>query len=280
MAEKYQKDNGLDMSPTIQFYERNKAKILARMPKVDYDSGSGYAIETESPSDVNEHEIASIVNSFPREFLKRSILEKIVLKPSLWFKEDPAVSSGDPTTQNHSEAVFPSAIIPGYTGYRGENTGNEGWRLDSAQIDLYKIALGEYGCDESDVRKVISLQALAHELAHTVITPELSTANHREIIMPGSDIAVPAIEEIIRYGNLTEKHEPISRYAGNYRKNFSSEDANKALTAINEDLAETIAAHLLNFSSCGNDARGLNPMADRPEVRKFVEDYLNARRAE
>lgn len=283
MTEKEQEKqelSGLDMRPAIEFYQRNLARIVERMPKVDYDRSSSYPIETEHPLDVHEYDISSIVNSFPREFLKRSVLEKIILKPSLWFKEDPATFQGNPTTQNANEALFPTAFIPGFTDAFGKNLGEGRYSIDSADVHLYKTPEGKYGTDIEQIRRIILLQALAHEIAHTVISPEINPNNDRKIIMPGTKIAIPSIEELIRYAGITEKHEPISGYAKNFRKNFASSNPSVLAQAINEDLAETIAAHLLNFSSCGEDTRGLDPMKDRPEVKKFVEDYMNARRAE
>jgi len=85
---------------------------------------------------------------------------------------------------------------------------------------------------------------------------------------------------MLQFAELAEQHPPISHYASTYRgKNnkFESDNPNYNVnTAISEEICEAIAAHFLGFAYSGDNARRKNPFADRPEVRKFVRDFLNA----
>ena len=91
---------------------------------------------------------------------------------------------------------------------------------------------------------------------------------------------VNGLEAMLQFAELAEQHPPISHYASTYRgKNnkFESDNPNYNVnTAISEEICEAIAAHFLGFAYSGDNARRKNPFADRPEVRKFVRDFLNA----
>lgn len=98
--------------------------------------------------------------------------------------------------------------------------------------------------------------------------------------MPDGNI-ITGMDLLIQFAEMAEKYQPISHYSSVYRgennKFESSDQGYNVKTAINEELAETITAHILGFSFRADDDLGAkHPFHDRPEIERFVKNFLDA----
>lgn len=259
------KNNGLDMKSTIEFYvNRDLYPINPSREEVSM------ALTNPERIGLSREEISGLIALFPEAARERSTAREIKGKPQTWFdKKSKLEDLILIPTEDFGEAISPTAIVPSRIDY-------EGWKADNptAQITLYELSRDI----PERTRKTILAEGLVHEFAHSIIARSIYT-DEMLVFPDGSKIS--GIDAILKFAQMTEPLKPISHYASTYRDaqgKFLNTKKVSQETSINEELAETITAHLLGFAFCGDDARGLNPFSDRPEVRKFVEDYLNARR--
>ena len=169
-----------------------------------------------------------------------------------------------------TEAISPTAIVPSYHSVGG-------WP-DYTNILLYEIS--SKACSD-DVRKIILAEGFVHEFAHTINAPALFLENY-VLELPNGD-RVGGREYILSFTKLAEKHSPMSHYSSTYRtedNDFKGTEFNEIFTSINEELAETIAARLLGFTFCNEDYRRMDPFVDRPEIKEWTDNFLNARLVE
>src|SRR3989344_211575 len=260
------KTSGLDMRETLDWY-KNSGVML---PAIATDKNLPHPIENQDLIGLSNRELVGLLHLFPENARNRSILRKIVGQPSTWFHRDSTSEQPIPTT-NPEEALSPTSIVPSYTDYTP-------WRelkVPTADIWLYKIPKN---AASKDVTRIILSEGFVHELGHTIVQPAFYIDNHTLKFPDGR--LVNGLEAMLQFAELAEQHPPISHYASTYRgKNnkFESDNPNYNVnTAISEEICEAIAAHFLGFAYSGDNARRKNPFADRPEVRKFVRDFLNA----
>ena len=263
-SEQY-KTSGLDMRETIEWYKNERIE-LPKIPETDFP----YPVENNNLVELSEQELGGLLSLFPKNARNRSILRKIIGQPSAWFHRDSTEEQPQPTT-NKSEALSSTAIIPSYIDY----TPGEELKVPTADIWLYQIPQNEV---PENVRKLILSEGFVHEIGHSIVQPALYIENHT-LKLPDGEI-INGLEAMLRFAKLAEQHPPISHYASTYRgpnNKFESDKPNyNVKTAISEEMCETIAAHLLGFAYSGNDSRGKNPFADRPEIKDFVRNFLNA----
>lgn len=256
-------NSGRDMKKTILWYD----KIKPTLPQLSTTALSYPKFEVENPEklDLIPEEIIAILSLFPENARNRSYLHTIKGKQSLWFKDGTTEGTYD-TTLDKSKALTPFAIAPSYHIYDKQ--------FKSSCIELYKLP------EEIDerVRKIIQTQGLIHEFAHSIIDPLFY--NNEQIRFQNGEIK-GGYDTILTFGNMAEKLPPISKYSSGYRKPDNSfEDKVNIFASINEEFAETIAAYLLGFAFCEDEKRTLDPFADRPEIKAFIEDFLNAEKLE
>jgi len=261
--------SGLDMKPTIQWYEANKQLLLPKLPQI-LDEPVPYEVENPENIQLSNGDISALLNLSPKNARERSILRKIIGQPKTWFHRESTQQQPLPTT-TIEDALSPTAIIPAYTDVSyWQKTGDP-----KCDVWLYKIS--EIACSP-EVRKIILSESLIHEVfGHTLINPALYD-EHTLKLPKGRE--VNSFDYMFEFAKMAENHPPISHYASVYRgKNnkFESDDKDyNPNTPISEELSETIAAFLLGFAFSNDEQRSMNPFADRPEIKKFVEDFLNA----
>jgi len=263
-SEQY-KTSGLDMKETLEWYGSSGIEMLS-MPEMDFS----HPVENKELIELSEREMGGLFALFPENARKRSILRKVVGQSPTWFHRDSTSEQPKPTT-NEAEAMSPTAIVPSYIDYIpwGE------LKVPTADIWLYKIP---QNAASEKVRRLVLAEGFVHEIGHSIVQPALYIGDH-SLKFPDGKI-VNGLEAMLHFAELAEQHPPISHYASTYRgpnNKFESDNPNyNAKTAISEEMCETIATYLLGFAFCGDNSRGKNPFSDRPEVRDFVRDFLNA----
>ena len=256
---------GLDMKKTLNWYKSSKVEMPS-IPERDFH----YPLENQELIELTKRELGGLLALFPENARKRSILRKVIGQPSTWFHRDSTSGQPKPTT-NEKEAMSQTAIVPSYIDYTpwGE------LKVPTADIWLYKIP---QNAASEKVRRIVLAEGFVHEIGHSIVQPALYVEDYT-LKFPDGRI-VNGLEAMLQFAELAEQHPPISHYASTYRgpgNKFESNNPNyNAETAISEEMCETIAAYLLGFAYCGNNSRGKNPFLDRPEVRNFVRDFLNA----
>jgi len=263
-SEQY-KTSGLDMRETLEWYKSSGIE-MPKIPEMDFF----HSVENQELIELSEREMGGLFALFPENARKRSILRKVVGQSPTWFHRDSTSEQPKPTTKE-AEAMSPTAIVPSYIDYTpwGE------LKVPTADIWLYQIP---QNASPENVRKLVLSEGFVHEVGHSIVQPALYIEEHT-LKFPNGKI-INGLEAMLHFAELAEQHSPISHYASTYRgpnNKFESDKSNyNVKTAISEEMCETIAAHLLGFAYCGNDSRGKNPFTDRPEVKDFVRDFLNA----
>lgn len=265
--QKKAKQSGFDLGVTIDWYEKNMDQILNNLPE-QAKKPIKIPIENGGLVELSSEELEALWLLFPEAARDRSIVRSVKGQPMTWFHKDSTSIQPIPTTESE-QALSSTAIIPSYVDYTR-------WRTEgqpAADIWLYKLPENV----SPKVKKVISSEGFIHEVAHTIISPILYSQEYK-LQLPNGQV-VDAFDYLMQFANMAESKQPISHYASTYRTSenkFVGGDNPKR--AIDEELAETVTAHLLHFAFCHNDARGLDPMADRPEIKQWVKDFLNARK--
>ncbi|MGV8152252.1 MAG: hypothetical protein ACP5OG_04155 [Candidatus Nanoarchaeia archaeon] len=263
-------ENRLDMTETIKWYTKNKERLLNRILINSPNQSLNYPIIRSVDLELSDNEIYNLINLFPKSAQERSVLENILLKPSLWFHKN-SIKERLEATNNITEAISANAIIPSYAN-------NDKWRktkIPSIDIELYQIP--SLQVTDRDVRKIILSQGLIHEFAHTIISPAGYLKDYN-LTLPSGKI-IEGTNFINLFAETAEKIKPISHYASAYRvqdNKFKNSSQIRIDTSISEELAETITADLLGFAYSG-DERSLNPFWDRPEIKDLIHDFLNAK---
>lgn len=253
--------SGLDMKPTIDFYQENKNEILGRLPETKDDQAIGYAIEQKELIELSESEIAALVNLFPESARERSALDLIKGVPKAWFKKGEAAPT---PTNNIDQAISPTAIIPSF---------HSPSRWPKTEIHLYEI---DSRAADPEARKIILSEGLIHEFAHSIITPEIYL-NNRKLELSSGEVVEAFTFIMDKFANAVEGHHPsMSHYSSAYMDSEGKFQGDLRVS-VNEELAESIAAYLLNFVYCNDKARRFEPFRDRPEVKAIVKEYLEAK---
>lgn len=284
--------SGLDMAPTLRWYGE-QWQIL--MEKLDDDSirvspngeKMPFPLRGTRHLQMSKNEMTALWLRFPEPARNRSVLRRIVGKPAAWFHHASLASEVGPIpTEDPKDALAPTAIIPSYCDYRR-------WRKNRPSCDIHLFYIHPLTCDEA-VRYIVHVEGFVHEVAHSIIAPALYIDNYR-LIMPNGQSINGRVWLLDVFGRAAEKHLPISHYAGVYRRRdgtFKLDRRDSRATAVSEEMAECIAAYLLDFVfcprrriTCGhlylfNYGRRFSPFNDRPEVRQMVSDFLDAERAE
>lgn len=254
--------SGLDMAPTIEWYASQQEELTRMLPTVG--GNRPFRAENTNHFNLSESRTTAAISLFPTNAIARSRLQTgtIIGKPALYFSKE-AIPEDIQTTSNPSDALSPTAIIPSYTD-------NKRW-IDAGELSS-DIWLFEIPNDISPaVAEIIHTQGLVHEFAHTIVTQTLYQENY-QLRLPNGNI-VNAYDYVIAFASAAEKHDPISHYSSFYGK---PGEEFKSLLGIEEEIVETIAAHLLGFVYCDNPDRRFIPLSDRPEITTMVDNFLNA----
>jgi len=262
-----QQNRGLDLKDTLTWYKKHNIDL----PKIPIDKDLPYPIENQELIGLSAKELGGLFSLFPENAKQRSILKKVIGQPTTWFHKE-STEQNIKTTTNPADAISPTAFVPSYTNY----TPWKETKVPAVDIWLHKIP--EKGIPE-EVRKTILAQGFVHEVAHTIVQPALYIDNYK-LKFPDGKI-LDAVEIKKTFTELAEQYLPISEYASTYRgennKFTSSKPGYDAKNSLSEEMCETIASHLLDFAYTGQENQEKNPLASRPEIKQFIEDFLNAK---
>ncbi len=262
-----EKINGLDMGKALEWYAAEGIKL--DMPPLG--GPLPYSIENSGLIELSEKELGALFRLFPKNAMASSILRKVVGRPEAWFHRDSTLEQPRTTTKRE-EALAYTAIIPSFTDYSPW----KGQKTPAADIWLYRIPSE---AASKEVRRIVCAEGFIHEIGHTIIQP-LWEEGYKLRLSDGK--RVEGFDVMFRFAELSEQHPPISHYASTHRgddNKFESKNSEyNVKTAISEEMCEAIAAYLLGFVYCGDDKRGKNPFADRPEVEDIVKEILQAER--
>lgn len=275
--------SGLDMAPTLRWYEENYHILFHKIPDpehlpANYRTFTFFPLRGVKYLQPSKYDLLAWWWIFPHQAQERSVLRQIVGKPAAWFHRDSLVSEVGPIkTGNPKEILSPTAIIPSYCDYsRWQKTG-----VPTCDIHLYDIHF--LSCPNT-VRHVIYAEGFIHEVAHSIIAPALYNDGDYLLRLPDGETLNGTVKgnDWLKnvFGAAAEKHTPISHYVGAYRNRdntFKIDSGGNIATAVSEEMAECIAALLLNFVFCHEKRRRLDPFRDRPEVCQMVRDFLHAR---
>jgi hypothetical protein len=263
MTNKYR--SGLDMTDTINWYESSGVKL----PDLSAGKDLSSLVSNVGEISLTTDEISGLYNLFSEKARARAMRFRIEGKPVTWFHKD-STSKNQIPTENLEEAISEKHIIPSYVSYpKNPDTGEfEG------VIELYKLP----DFISPEVKRLIHAEGLVHEIGHTIITPVLFFENYK-LKMSNGDI-VNGLDSLIDFANMAEKYSPISHYSSLFRKDFSDSDMDNVKRGINEEMAESLAAHLLGFTYTSDSERRLNPFLGRAEVKEYVKKFLEAEKAE
>ncbi|PIZ51228.1 hypothetical protein COY27_04355 [Candidatus Woesearchaeota archaeon CG_4_10_14_0_2_um_filter_33_13] len=267
------KISGLDMRKTISWYIQNSSDLTASLDqKLQFPIGSdhiGYTIEGREHLHLTDFELFRLMRLFPDSAMQRSVLRSINGKPQLWFKKESTAFDIN-VTNRFQDAISPTAMVPSFVGYD---------KVDDqlvADVNIYRMA-GIFVTPT--VGKLIHAEGLLHEVAHTIIQPALSVEGYKLRLASGE--IVDGFDYVMKFAEMVEGLPAISHYAATYRgpdgKFESSDERYNPILAVNEELAESIAAKLLGFTFCEETHRRKNPFVERPEAKQFVDDFLEAR---
>ncbi|MBT4538770.1 hypothetical protein HOI26_02830 [Candidatus Woesearchaeota archaeon] len=278
--------NPLDMCDTIAFYE-NTPEVDKKLDVILGQTFGFYVPKVRSLCLAeSEHyqfsfaQMRKIVDKLPKNAQIR-LKAKVSGNPDLWF------SNGNQPipTSDIDKARSPTAIIPSYIEFSADGV---------PKIQLYGLGKSiENVILTTKTARIIQAEGLLHEVTHAI-----NWLGRREIYngQPKSTILqfpdgekMSALDALKEFGNVMATHSPMSHYSsfywepsGNGIKTFH-DDPNRDdndIRAIDEELAETVAAYTLGFTFTSNLERRLDPFVDRPEVKTFVRNYLNAKLVE
>lgn len=260
--------SGFDMFATLNWYRQNLGQLGQLLPRATDQPPPTPVVSLDNPDGLGHALSLELVNGvlaiFPPSARERMTVGKVTTKPPLWFHRD-SVGEKPVVTELVAEAISPTAIVPSHVLHAAASNV---WCGFDTSVGLFRI--GE--AVEEDVRLVVHLQGLTHELAHSIVTPEL----HADCVLRFEDgREVPALTFFTEFHNLANSCPPISHYASAYTDAAGQLIA--GLTPLNEALVECITAHLLGFAF-RLDGTGLDPFAGREALHQAVIAYLNAKR--
>jgi hypothetical protein len=258
--------HGLDMIDTLRWYSTLEVKL----PVIQTTSSLPYSIDNPELIELSRQELNSLYNLYPKNAQDRSILRRIIGQPSSWFHQDSTDQKPLPTI-HQSMAISTTSIIPSYIDYTpwGE------LKVPTADIWLYQLP---QEIKNTKVRKIVLAEGFLHEFGHSIVQPALYVKNHTLRFPDGK--LMNGLESMLEFAQLAENHPPISHYASTYRgpdNKFKSVNPEyNIMTAISEEMCETLAAYFLGFAFCNDPHRRESPFADRPEIINFVKNFLEA----
>ncbi len=270
---KYKALAGLDMEGALCWYHKYESELFSGLPPISKIPSyyPHYPLVNHANIQLLKAEMAALIALFPVNAVKRTVLKRIVGNPPTWFRRD-STPEKPVSTARREEAISPTAIVPSSTDFTPwEKT------QPSADIWLFRIGSMEYS---SRITRIILSQGLVHEFGHTIIAPAAYIKGYT-LKLPDGRI-VDGRDFLREFAKMAEQHPPISHYVSTFRgrdNKFQSDNPKyQPMLAINEELAETIAAYLLGFAFCGDERRNRQPLADRPEIRDWVKNFLEAER--
>ncbi|MBI5022952.1 MAG: hypothetical protein HZC05_02190 [Candidatus Magasanikbacteria bacterium] len=264
--------SGLDMARTLRWYEDKQQRLLEMIPfAISSREKIPCSLRHAKFLQLTRRDLTALWLLFPEEARRRSILRRIDGKPATWFHRDSLASEIGPfTTVKPAEALSLTALVPSYTKYRRFK------KSGRLFCDIHLFNIHSLTCPPA-VQHIVHAEGFVHEVAHSIIAPAFYN-NGYLLKLPSGEIVNGFDWLGMVFGNIAEKHSPISHYAGVYRNAEHSfkKNAGNLLTSISEEMAECIAALLLGFVFCHDKWRQFDPFYDRPKIKQLVHDFLHA----
>lgn len=269
--------SGLDMAPTLQWYEEEYSVLFDKIPHPDHVHPTErlpFPLRGVKYLQPEKRMLLAYWLTFPHQARERSVLRRIVGRPATWFHSCSLFPEVGPTpTEKARDALTPTAVIPSYCDYScWQKTGRP-----SCDVHLFYI---HTRTAPSTVRYIVHAEGFVHEVAHSIIAPALYNTGDYLLCLP--DGAKVGGNDWLKnvFGATAQRHTPFSHYAGAYRDRdgaFKINSDGNITTAVSEEMAECVTALLLGFVFCREKRRRLDPFRDRPEVRQMVSDFLFAK---
>ena len=255
----------LDMKDTINFYETLDSKIIPNFGLDDLDEFP-IPVENQEHIPLSIKEIGGIYNSFSENIQKR-ILESELIKisgyPQLYFSKKSTPEELKVTTILE-DRLYENAIVPSYIENYEEYPYEREIHLYQLPEDIPEV-----------VRKIITTQGFIHELGHVLFDHFYGLDSELKY----NDELKNRKELLEIFEDLTENLPAISNYSSVYRDEngkYKNLGDDKHSTGIREEFCETLAAYKLGFVYSSDKKRQLDPFYDRPKVKEFIENFLDA----
>lgn len=268
--------------------EREKSELLRKVARFDQFASAPTGIDAitlETPERLaGQYDLSKYwqaIAAFPEPAQTRilSALRTVRGEHPHYFHASSANGRLQLTTES-DEALSQTHVVP--SSYSME----WGWPHSAYTVTLYRLP--EYFTDRW-VGKLIHLHGLVHELAHVLVGASWSQESYE-----------PAIAE---FAHLMAEHQlpPISHYSAGYWSEAAElmpsqkEDGAYGLMpkALDEELAEVLAAWILKFCFCepyviltnggrqrielrSRGSLGFRPFADRPAIEEWATNFLYA----
>ena len=255
--------SSFDMKDTLEWYAENIERI--QLPR---EASEGEPNIVGQLKDISATCIAALMNLFPSRARARSVYRQIVAKPETWFLPNAAeiiADKKDPTTENRAQADTVTSIVP--SAFMPIN-----W--EEGDIWLYNIP--PEAAPNPKVRMLVAAEGLIHEYAHSINFIPRHRGENITLTFP-SGKRLSGTQSLEHFLELMEGiSEPISHYSAGYWDRGKFPNPENHLLSADEELSEAIAAHYLGLTFSDNPERRDNPFLNRPEIKTFVENYLNA----
>ncbi len=259
---------GFDLGPVLNWLTTNRDRVAEKLNWLARADGMmGIEITGQKHLQLSPEEIVETIDMFPHESHLRSELKRINGMPPTWFARGTTVEN-ILVTDDTSEALTPTAIIPGYTAV-------DKWTdvHKVLTINLYTIP----GVDPL-IAKYMLVHALIHEYTHTLLMPMLYNGNEPYILEAPGKVQYQNAALLQLFGLEAAKHPPISHYAAAYRP-FPDDLADvQFIRRASEEFCESVAAYMMGYIYCDDPERCWNPLVDRPLVKLFIENFLHGKR--
>ncbi|MFC1752363.1 hypothetical protein ACFL96_03100 [Thermoproteota archaeon] len=292
MGEEYQ---ALDMKNTIDFYKEHAPLLKQRLDELYNDlrdhvmkfAGTGHRTnEGAEHIKLSGSEFYCLLGEFPEFSMERAALtlNGINGRPDAWFLKN---SKGrQEPTNDVSEAFGPTYIIPSYCETDYDNL--------TAKIILFGLNESvKSGVMDDFTAKIIHVQGFWHEYCHVInmlgLQENYDKGKAPQLIFPpgstlkdGSQVTeMSALDALVEFGNYMQDSTPISHYSSAFWENNGNgvilkPSAYHMMHAIDEELAETVAALHLGIAFKGKGIDGTDPFSDRSDIKKYTQAYLNA----
>jgi hypothetical protein len=262
---------GFDLGKLFEWYAQQSTAVdvtpfafpkgLVPIPKT---------IESRRLIELSELDLGATYFIFPEAARDRSILRNIMGQPITWFAKESTPEAMVLTTDEENAAT-PGSYIHAQTDYTPWiETG-----LPTADIFLYQLP----NTYPSAFKKTILRHGFIHNFAHTVFQPAAYIDDYM-LEFPRGEL-VSGLDAVAEFTRLAEQHDPISQYSAVHRPNgrkFESSHPNyNPVLAVSEEFSESVAAYFMGFT-LGTDSIQRYALEDRPELEKFIGDFLGAKR--
>lgn len=254
-----------DHGPRFEAIREYKNVVAVRITELINTHDPAPIVFEEGSSEIllSADEIAKLWGTFPETARERAWPKVPIIRtgPPKWFGRN-STAEGPVVTDNADEAISTTAHGLAHTDPDGS-------------ITLHEIPENGFNYE---VKRLVQAGVLIHELAHTIANPDLwEKGGTRQFILSGGR-QVAAVDWIIEYAQIAERHLPISRYSSAYRNpdnTFPRQGEDYLGVPILEELVDSMTSYLLGYVVRA-DGITFKPFENREVLKLKVEEYLMA----